>query len=296
MYFDQERIKPEVVAAARDGVAHSRILFDLVARHGYAVHVARRVLAACLSQDDCHGKLAAQLPETARPCPHPIHTEPGDFEFEGRTLRVAVAHLYPPIYLIENVVSRDECEALIELARQSSRPSRLVPPAGGEAASGSYGRTNTTTPLAEEEGGLGVGLLRRFAKLAQWPASHCEGAEVQHYREGQYFDLHVDYLTPEMLQTNPEGMHSGNCMGNVLAYLNEPAGGGSTYFANLGLQFAPKAGAALFFSYPTMASDSMTLHAGNPVTAGEKFIATTVFRERRWKRTFHFDNVGLPDR
>ncbi|MDB5965471.1 MAG: 2-oxoglutarate-dependent dioxygenase, partial [Polaromonas sp.] len=58
--------------------------------------------------------------------------------------------------------------------------------------------------------------------------------------------------------------------------------GGATVFPVLGLRVAPKRGTAVFFSYPRAHPCSLSLHGGEPVIAGEKWIATKWLREARF--------------
>jgi len=72
----------------------------------------------------------------------------------------------------------------------------------------------------------------------------------------------------------------GQRVGTLIMYLKEPERGGSTYFANLGQRIFPRKGSALFFGYAEAKVSNGTLHGGDPVISGEKWIATKWFRER----------------
>lgn len=60
--------------------------------------------------------------------------------------------------------------------------------------------------------------------------------------------------------------------------------GGSTSFPNIGLQVQPKKGSAVFFANTDAQRrpDQQTLHAGDPVVSGVKYIATKWLREREY--------------
>ncbi|MET0180846.1 MAG: 2OG-Fe(II) oxygenase, partial [Novosphingobium sp.] len=71
----------------------------------------------------------------------------------------------------------------------------------------------------------------------------------------------------------------------VLIYLNEGYGGGETHFPANGLRVKGRIGDAVLFRNLTPAGDPDPLagHAGLPVSAGEKWLAT------RWIRARPFD-------
>lgn len=69
----------------------------------------------------------------------------------------------------------------------------------------------------------------------------------------------------------------------VLIYLNDNFEGGHTRFPKLGLDVVPKKGKAIFFWVSDASGESShvyaeTLHGGDPVDSGEKFIATQWIR------------------
>ncbi|MGH6781513.1 MAG: 2OG-Fe(II) oxygenase, partial [Sphingomonadaceae bacterium] len=70
----------------------------------------------------------------------------------------------------------------------------------------------------------------------------------------------------------------------AMIYLNVSEGGGETVFPAAGVTIAPHAG--LLLAWNNMGADGapnlLTLHAGQPVTAGTKYIVTKWFRERHW--------------
>lgn len=66
-------------------------------------------------------------------------------------------------------------------------------------------------------------------------------------------------------------------------YLGEPRGGRRHGVPDIGLEIAPKRGNALFFSYAVADPSSRSLHGGQPVVAGEKWVATKWLREGRFQ-------------
>merc|ERR1712224_636110 len=75
----------------------------------------------------------------------------------------------------------------------------------------------------------------------------------------------------------------------VLLYLNEGFEGGNTYFGTIDRVFQPEKGAALFFRNlfpeeggPGARIHPLSIHEGQPVTAGEKWIANCWVREHSY--------------
>jgi len=64
-------------------------------------------------------------------------------------------------------------------------------------------------------------------------------------------------------------------------YLNTPEEGGGTGFPAVGLTVTAQRGSAVYFAYET--GEQASLHAGLPVTRGEKWIATKWLRERPFR-------------
>ena len=72
-------------------------------------------------------------------------------------------------------------------------------------------------------------------------------------------------------------------MASIVCYLNSPERGGSTVFPDVQLEVLPVQGHAVFFSYERAHPVTRTLHAGSPVLAGEKWVATKWLREGRFE-------------
>ncbi len=76
----------------------------------------------------------------------------------------------------------------------------------------------------------------------------------------------------------------GQRVSTMVIYLNDVEEAGETTFPDVGLSVTPKKGAAVYFEYCNSQNqvDPLTLHAGAPVAAGEKWIATKWMRQRRY--------------
>ena len=74
-------------------------------------------------------------------------------------------------------------------------------------------------------------------------------------------------------------------MRTICTYLNHVECGGETVFPQADVSVSPMAGRAIVFDNLSADGqpDPASLHAGLPVTAGEKWLATLWLRERRYR-------------
>ncbi|MCZ8114979.1 2OG-Fe(II) oxygenase [Silanimonas sp.] len=118
-------------------------------------------------------------------------------------------------------------------------------------------------------------LQRRLCALSGQPLAHAEPVVVLRYRPGQEYRLHRDLLPPSTL-ADPDQGRGGQRVATVIAYLTPVEAGGETDFPRRNLRVRPEAGSALVFRNlrPDGSVEEDSLHAGLPVTRGEKWIAT----------------------
>jgi prolyl 4-hydroxylase len=83
----------------------------------------------------------------------------------------------------------------------------------------------------------------------------------------------------------PHIARGGQRVATLIMYLNEVEEGGETIFPNIDLKVIPVQGSAIYFAYTNTNSqvDPLTYHGGNPVTKGEKWIATKWMRQREYR-------------
>jgi prolyl 4-hydroxylase len=128
-----------------------------------------------------------------------------------------------------------------------------------------------------------IGLIeQRLASLLGLPVNHGEGLQILHYLPGQEYKPHFDWFDPEHPGFSAITAAGGQRIASVVMYLNTPEQGGGTAFPELGLTVAARRGTAVYFAYES--GDPNSLHAGLPVTRGEKWIATKWLRERPYSK------------
>lgn len=149
-------------------------------------------------------------------------------------------HKDPYIYEIDDFLTGDECQYLIDSARPYLAPSAVVASklkdAGGRIQQLSTSRTSLTCNLDR----VNVpDLLTKAERLLQLPRSHMELPQVARYQTTQRYDPHHDAfdLTTEGGRANSR--NGGQRVGTLLVYLNDVKTGGCTSFVKLGLKVRP---------------------------------------------------------
>ncbi|WP_082065259.1 2OG-Fe(II) oxygenase [Xanthomonas sp. MUS 060] len=181
-----------------------------------------------------------------------------------------------------------------------------------------HARTSSGCHFSRAEVALVANIEQRIAELTGIPVENGEGLQVLHYLPGQHYIPHWDYFPPESPSSAnivrpelggqriatyiphwdyfpPESPSSANIVrpelggqriATFIAYLNTVPLGGETEFPRAGIKVAAVQGNACFFSYRTADDqpDPLTLHGGNAVIDGEKWIAVKWLREGRYPR------------
>ncbi|WP_258171065.1 2OG-Fe(II) oxygenase [Paenibacillus sp. R14(2021)] len=176
----------------------------------------------------------------------------------------------PLILILENVLSHAECDALIGLARTRLQRSKI-----GRSHVESDSRTSSSMFFEESENEWIQAIETRVSELMNIPVSHAEPLQLLHYMPGEQYQPHFDYFI--------SGNAANNRISTLVIYLNDVEEGGETYFPSLRFSVTPKKGSAVYFEYfyndPSI--NELTLHGGNPVVAGEKWVATQWMRRQR---------------
>jgi prolyl 4-hydroxylase len=187
----------------------------------------------------------------------------------------------PDLCVFSNLLSAAECEALVEAAKPRLLRSRTVDTqTGGEALN--RDRTSDGMFFTRAENATVQRVESRVARLLRWPLQNFEGMQVLRYRSGAQYKPHYDYFDPEEPATPALLTRGGQRVATLIMYLQEPERGGATLFPDACISVPPQRGSAVFFSYAQAHPDSLSLHGGEPVAAGEKWIATLWLRQRQF--------------
>lgn len=195
-----------------------------------------------------------------------------------REVTVLMALTKPRVLLFGDLLSHDECDALVALARPRMARSQTVDKLSG-GSEVNDARTSDGMFFERGETALIETLERRIAALLRWPLERGEGLQVLRYGEGAEYRPHFDYFDPAHPGSAAVLQRGGQRLGTLIMYLSTPQRGGATVFPDAGLQVAPIKGNAVFFNYDRPSQGTGTLHGGAPVQQGEKWVATKWLRE-----------------
>ncbi|GAB3355753.1 MULTISPECIES: 2OG-Fe(II) oxygenase [Giesbergeria] len=256
-------------------------LIQAMTTAGWHEEVAMQALEETLREHLGHMGSDA-IPATDQAVPEPsLQGAPSRLDAGDRQVDVLLSLALPRVVVLGNVLSPQECDALIEAARpRMARSLTVATLTGGEEVNAD--RTSDGMFFQRGESELIQRIEARLARLANWPLENGEGLQVLHYAPGAQYRPHYDYFDPAQPGTPRILARGGQRVGTFVLYLNTPEQGGGTTFPDVGLEVAAQRGNAVFFSYPLPHPATRTLHGGAPVQAGEKWIATKWLREREF--------------
>jgi hypothetical protein len=199
-----------------------------------------------------------------------------------------VLHVDPLVISISNFFTADECERYMGLSTNTNSLQSRSPTVGKDAVAKAQ-RTSTTWyhPFASVPE-----LMVKASRLLGLNSIDCwEEPQTVRYRPKEKFTWHLDALGPTEKQDSQR-------IATLLVYLTDlsPEDGGATLFRDLQdehgqrLSVRPAQGTALLFfpaagGLPETPYDIRTLHCGQQVVSGDKWIAQLWLRERPYVPT-----------
>lgn len=174
-----------------------------------------------------------------------------------------------------------ECRHLATVGAAIMEPATVFDPVTGKRIPHPV-RTSDGASIGPSREDLVVQAInRRIAAISGTAVDQGEPLMILRYAPGQQYRLHSDAIA---------GVDNQRTI-TVLLYLNQGFAGGETQFPELGLKIVPRGGEALLFE--NLLADGRpeprARHAGLPVGAGTKWLAT------RWIRQQRFDVWGAAD-
>ena len=269
-----------IIAQAEAGFG-AEVVVQSMCASGWSEDVAVDALESTLRGHLNEAAVRQGLP-SAVPVPDPalgdapLYVDAGD-----RRVAVLQTMAIPRIVVFGNLLSDEECDALIALAQpRMARSLTVATQTGGEEVNDD--RTSSGMFFQRGEHELVTQIEARIARLLRWPVENGEGLQILHYHPGAEYKPHYDYFDPSAPGTPSILKRGGQRVGTLVMYLGAPEKGGGTVFPDVHLEVAPQRGNAVFFSYERPHPSTKTLHGGAPVIQGEKWIATKWLRERQF--------------
>ncbi len=185
----------------------------------------------------------------------------------------------PVVVLFRHAVPRALCDYVIAHAAPRLGPALVYDPRGTGMMRDPL-RSSETASLSPLDLDLAiVAVNRTIAAAAGLDDRQGEFLSVMRYRPGEQYRPHFDIVPP-----GPDLDRSGQRVKTALLYLNDGYEGGETEFLVRGLKVKGKPGDILVFSNVLADGrpDPSSRHAGLPVTAGEKWLASKWFRARNF--------------
>ena len=223
--------------------------------------------------------------EPARPVPRRRASTAGTPSIRAgdRDVRVVMAMQLPRVVVFADLLSDDECDELIALARSRLARSETVETSTGASA---VNPARTSDGMFFERGEFPVcaRLEQRIAALLDWPLENGEGLQILRYGPGTEYLPHYDYFDPAEPGTPAILKRGGQRVASLVCYLNTPERRRRDRLPRRRPRSRAGQGQRASSSATTAPHPSTrTLHGGAPVTAGEKWVATKWLREGKFE-------------
>lgn len=193
-----------------------------------------------------------------------------------------VLHDAPRIAALPGFVPVEVCRHLLALARPRVAPAMVLDPATGQSRPHPVRRAHFTNFGTTCYDSIVAWVNRRIAQASGTTAAQGEPLSVLAYGPGGEYRPHLDCLPPAASRLEDRLAESGQRIKTLLISLGGGYSGGHTAFTELKIRWRGRVGDALLFDNVTEdgAPDPRSRHAGMPVTAGEKWLASRWIRAR----------------
>lgn len=193
----------------------------------------------------------------------------------------AAKQIYYPftqIYVQNNLLTESECEDLMKIIDNKSRPSTISNPTDDQVTS-DY-RTSQTADLHYFDDPFYLQIDKKITTFLGLDPFLGETAQAQRYEPGQYYKEHWDFFSPLTPEYKIYCEWMGQRTWTAMIYLNDVEEGGETYFKHLKLKIKPKKGTMVAWNnvYKNGIPNLKTLHEALPPISGNKYVITKWFR------------------
>ena len=193
--------------------------------------------------------------------------------------RIRLLNVNPLVGILENFTDAQTSAAITEFASQKLKVATVH--INGESVVKPNVRTGQLSWAKHGELPALDEMRARIARILRIDAAYCEQIQLVKYTSSEQYVPHFDsfHFAADKYPANIR--NQGQRFFTALLYLTQNYTGGSTSFPKLGLQIRPRLGRLLIWSNTILGGSQPhpnSLHGGDPVEDGEKWIATFWFR------------------
>lgn len=186
---------------------------------------------------------------------------------------------YVKPFVLKKFIDKNKCVEIINYSRSKLFDSKTI--AGIDKSI-----RNSQQYWIPKNHPIAYPLFKAASQYFNIPIENAEDLQVVRYQPGQYYNEHHDACCVNDEKCIQFVKRGGQRMLTILIYLNSDFDDGETSFPNLGYKIKPSPGDAIVF-FPLAKNTSKchpyALHAGLPVSRGEKWVSNLWFREKKFE-------------
>ncbi len=193
-------------------------------------------------------------------------------------------HEEPLVRRLPSVVHPLVLDTVVNLAAPLVQRSMIIDARTGEARADPMRNSWHVTLGPRQHDHVLEAIERCISSVSRVPTLNGEFLQILRYRLGEEFRPHVDYFNESGAGAYRSLADGGQRAQTVLMYLNDGYHGGSTFFPRLQIEIKGRRGDMLHFH--NLQANGLghkdSLHAGVPVTAGEKWLLSQWIRSEAY--------------
>ncbi|KAL0479459.1 prolyl 4-hydroxylase [Acrasis kona] len=185
----------------------------------------------------------------------------------------------PRVFVYKNFLSSSECQYLIDCGKDHLSRSQVV---GQDKSEVVEARSSFGASLTREQTRA---IDQRISAVTHFPIENGEHLYLLRYGSDQEYKPHYDWFADDLGKEWKDMLErSGQRYATMIIYLSDVEEGGETTFPNINKAIKPEKGDALLFydMKPTCEVDHLTLHGGEKVKKGEKWIVTKWIHQKKY--------------
>ena len=188
---------------------------------------------------------------------------------------------WDPPQLVDDILSQDECNYIIEKATPLFSRSVVV----NDTAAVDPSRTSETAWIPKEDP-VARKIFEKALEFTDKTFENCENLQVVRYKPGTFYKAHHDSCCDDSNGCINFEKDGGQRVATLLVYLNSEFTDGETHFPMLDLKMKADPGSGIVF-FPMGKNDNRchpkALHGGLPPSTGIKYLCNAWIRENKFR-------------